>query len=160
MLDSSKSRLFITVIGLVSLHATVIYYLAFENEIREYRVTYSIESTGFAEYDSLPSIEITKGKSKVQLSVNYLSISDTAQGQGLKRFELRKYSYGPMLDLDYLDKRYFQHECGLEIPRRIKVYHLGNSKPLGKSVGLGLIILALGMLIMKLLSLRGRNSAH
>ena len=157
MLNSRNSKIFVTIIGLGSLLIASIYYLVMENTVREYRVTYSINSDSYDQYDSLPSIEITKGNSRVQLSPNYHSISDTVQQIGLRRFELRKYALGPKLEADYLDEQYFTKEAGLGLPERIKIYHLGDSKPLGKSVGLGLILLSLSMLALLVLRIRVRK---
>jgi len=122
------------------------YYLFLEDSVKETRLTFSVEQTDYKQYLELADEVIELEHGEVFLSPNYESISDTLKASGIRRFEVKKFLKGKG-ENEELNTNYFTERSNVPVPDLIKELPFGTSKPLGKTLGLSLLIIILSLIL-------------
>ncbi len=152
MSESKKREIKVMRYGIIlAVLLSASYFLFFEEPIVESRLTYTLSADEYARYSDLPNEVIQLENGEAYLSPNYESISDTLQAKGVRRFELKKFLKGRG-ENDVINEIYFKDQSKLEVPELIKELDFGKSKPVGKTVGIALLIIILSLLFDRFLN--------
>ena len=134
-------------VGLVI--ALVVFFISigiFEQTIFEYRQTFECSAEVYMEYNQeMENYSVSLEDSKITFSPNFESIGDSLMSQGVRRFELKvminKSAYEP-----FFAQSYFTH-FDLENVKCVSLKDFGQSKSMGYSLGLSLLIYVLFTLV-------------
>ena len=146
-------------IGLfLSVAAGVLYYLFAEVSVQEDILTYRVSNDQYSLYKELIAHKSSDETYAVSLSPNYESISDTMMHLGVRHFELREF-YTGIPDLSAIEKQYFEKANNIRHPELVKRLDYAKIKPIGKSIGLALILLLTVIVFDRIQAVRRKRNS-
>ncbi len=131
-----------------------IHFFLMETKWHEYRQTFECSSKDYASYkDSMNSYKTED----IYFQANWESLGDSLIEEGVRRFELRVFTKTDTYNKSEADTYFNNYE--IETPKTVSISSFGSSKPLGKSLGLALLIYLL-CLMLELSVFRKKEDAN